>query len=80
MRQALQPPSRTPLQGREAPRLVTARVSRHPFAVLKQLHRLGGEPHLRGLMNERIGGAVVMLVHGHVVIDIDLGGGPGREF
>lgn len=51
-------------------------VGRHTFAVLKQLHRFVGQPHVELLVDELIRGAVEVLLHGHVIVNVDLGLGP----
>ena len=51
-------------------------MGRHPFALLKELHRLVGQPHVQLLVNELMGNAVKVLFHDHVIINVDLGLGP----
>jgi hypothetical protein len=54
-------------------------VGRHAFAVLKQLHGLVGQPHVQSLVDEGVGRAVEVLLHHHMIINVDLGAGPGGQ-
>jgi hypothetical protein len=64
------------LQRREAARQVAAQVGRHAFAVLKELHRFVGQPHIELLMNKPMGSAVEVFFHHYVIVNVDLGLGP----
>ncbi len=61
------------LEGSELAGLKAPHVGCHPLSLVKELHRALGEPHVQFDVNERVWSAVIVLIDGHVVIDVDLG-------
>jgi hypothetical protein len=64
------------LESGEAARPPTAPVGRHALAVLKEFDGLVGQTHVQLLVNELIRSAVEVVLHRHMIVNVDLGLGP----
>ena len=65
--------------GCEAARRPATHMGRHALAVLKQLDGLVRQPHVELLVDQRMGRAVEVFFHSHVIVDVNLGLGPGGQ-
>ena len=67
------------IQAGKFARQVTARVSCHSLAVVKDFHGGGRRAGLQFLMNELVRNAVKMIRHAQMVVDIDFALGPSGQ-